>query len=199
MKRLSSGVLILAMALGCGCSVLPKSQPLDVYLLPSALPVATAAQPADWSLRVSKPQSSMLLDSTRIAVVPEGDRISAYQGARWSDRAPALLRDRLIDALLRAGHVQAVSSDDNRLRADFELAGDLRAFQSEYRNGQPQVHILYDAKLVRDGRIVASRRFDIYQAAADTSVAAVVRAFGQASDKLAVDAAQWTHMSASGK
>ncbi|WP_437884156.1 ABC-type transport auxiliary lipoprotein family protein [Pseudomonas sp. LRF_L74] len=189
MKRLLLGAMLV---LG-GCSVLPKSEPLDVYLLPGQTrpAVATHQATAQWSLRVSKPQSSLLLDSTRIAVVPDGDRIAAYQGARWADRAPALLRDRLLDVLLVDGRIASVSSDDNRLQADVELAGDLRAFQSEYRDGAPAAHILYDAKLVREGRIVASRRFDISENASDTSVSSVVEAFGRAADRLAEDAAHW--------
>ena len=49
----------------------------------------TQGTPVSWSLRVSKPQSSEFLDSPRIAVVPNGDLISSYANARWSDPTPA--------------------------------------------------------------------------------------------------------------
>ena len=43
------------------CSILPQSEPLDIYLLPgAALPAQT--QRVDWSLRVNSPVSSQLLD-----------------------------------------------------------------------------------------------------------------------------------------
>lgn len=175
------------------CSVLPKSQVLSIYRLPaSSLPshdISTA-----WALRVNTPYSSQLLDSTRIAVLPPGDQISAYQGVRWSDRAPLLLRDRLIDAFRDDGRLRAVSSDDSRLQADLELDGDLRAFHSEYQNGRPAARILFEARLVQSGslRILASRRFEVRQAASDTSVPAVVNAFGQAGDQLAREVLEWT-------
>ena len=87
-------VLFLAGLLGA-CSILPKSEVLSFYRLPaSALPAHNASPRSDWALRVNKPYSNQLLDSTRIAVLPPGDQISAYQGVRWSDRAPLLLRDR---------------------------------------------------------------------------------------------------------
>lgn len=194
MKAFATASALLLTGLLSACSILPQGEALDVYLLPSNLPVRTADAPREsWSLRVNRPQSSQLLDSPRIAVLPQGDRISAYQGARWSDRAPALFRDRLIAAFLDDGRVGAVSSDDSRLQADLELSSDLRAFQSEYRNGRPEVHILLDARLVQAGnqRILASRRFEVRQIAGDTAVESVVKTFGAANDQLSRQLIDW--------
>ncbi len=193
MSRLRQLATLLLIGSLSACSILPKSQVLSIYRLPaSSLPNHEVS--ADWALRVNKPYSSQLLDSTRIAVLPPGDQISAYQGVRWSDRAPLLLRDRLIDAFLDDGRLKAVSSDDSRLQADLELDGDLRAFHSEYQNGRPAARILFEARLVESGslRILASRRFEVSQTASDTSVPAVVNAFGQAGDQLARDVLEWT-------
>jgi cholesterol transport system auxiliary component len=177
------------------CSILPQTAPLDVYLLPTALPAASAsAATVPWSLRVNRPQSSQVLDSSRIVVLPQGDLVSAYQGARWSDRAPVLLRDRLIDAFLADGRLAAVSSDDHRLQSDLELSSDLRAFQSEYHNGAVQVHLQLDVRLVEGNgrqRILASRRFAVRQACTDTSVPRVVSAFALASDQLSRQVSDW--------
>ena len=193
MSRLRLLATLLLIGSLSACSILPKSQVLSIYRLPaSSLPSHIVS--ANWALRVNKPYSSQLLDSTRIAVLPPGDQISAYQGVRWSDRAPLLLRDRLIDAFLDDGRLKAVSSDDSRLQADLELDGDLRAFHSEYQDGRPAARILFEARLVESGslRILASRRFEVSQTANDTSVPAVVNAFGQAGDQLARDVLEWT-------
>jgi cholesterol transport system auxiliary component len=193
MSRLRLLTALLLLGSLSACSVLPKSQVLSIYRLPaSSLPSHDTN--ADWALRVNKPYSSQLLDSTRIAVLPPGDQISAYQGVRWSDRAPLLLRDRLIDAFLDDGRLKAVSSDESRLQADLELDGDLRVFRSEYQNGRPAARILFEARLVQNGslRILASRRFEVSQTASDTSVPAVVNAFGKASDQLAREVLEWT-------
>ena len=87
-----------------------------------------------------------------------------------------------------------MSSDESRLQADLELDGDLRAFNSEYQNGRPVVRILFEARLVDSSsrRILASQRFEANQAAGDTSVPAIVSAFGLAGDQLARDVLQWT-------
>lgn len=188
------GLLLLSGALAA-CSILPKSEALTIYRLPaSALPAPSAGPRGDWALRVNKPYSNQLLDSTRIAVLPPGDQISAYQGVRWSDRAPLLLRDRLIDAFIDDGRIRAVSSDESRLYADLELDGDLRAFHSEYQEGHPVARILLEARLVQSGslRILASRRFAVSQVASDSSVGAVVKAFGFACDQLARELLVWT-------
>ncbi len=180
------------LALGA-CSILPEQEPSDVYRLPTAATISKAATPAPWSLRVVKPKSSETLDSPRIAVIPQGDVISSYKGARWSDPAPVLLRNRLTDAFYRDGRVQSISTDDSNLQADFELGGELQAFQSEYRGQAIEVVIRLDARLADDRqRIVASRRFEVHQPVADKQVSAVVAGFGQASDTLTAQVLQWT-------
>lgn len=190
MKRLS---LLLAAGLLSACSILPQSEPLDIYLLPGAtLPAQT--QRVDWSLRVNSPVSNQLLDGTRIVVLPEPGRVNTYQGVRWSERTPQLLRGRLLDAFQDDSRVQALSNEEQRLQADLELVSDLRSFHSQYRDGVAEALIQLDVRLVdgHDQRILASRRFSVSQPARDTSIASVVAAFGQAGDRLSRELVDWT-------
>lgn len=183
-----------AAGLLAACSVLPKAETPDIYRLP-ATPLPHAQAPAaGWSLRINTPQAERMIDSSRIAVLPEGNVVSVYHGARWSDTATTLLRNRLIDAFRDNGRLASVSSDDSALPADYTLAGDLRAFQSEYQGKTPVVVIRFDARLVQNGglRVVATRRFDISQPVNGTAVPQVVAAFGQASDALAAQLVAWT-------
>ncbi|MDH4555950.1 hypothetical protein E8F11_12340 [Pseudomonas sp. BN417] len=183
------------------CSILPKGEELAVYQLPVTGAASARGVEVDWALQINKPLASPLLDSTRIAVLPDGDRISAYQGVRWDDRGTLLLRDRLIDAFRADGRVGAVSSDDSRLATDLVLAGDLRAFQGEYRAGRVEVHILLEARLVQSGtrRMLASQRFDVREAAGGTAPAQVVTAFGLAADRLAAQMLDWTLVQGAGR
>lgn len=190
MKRLS---LLLAASLLSACSILPQSEPLDIYLLPATtLPAQT--QSVDWSLRINTPSSGELLDGTRIVVLPEPGRINTYQNARWSERTPQLVRLRLLDAFKDDGRIKALSTEDQHLQADLELVSELRSFQSQYRDGSPEALIQLDVRLVdvRAQRILASRRLHASQLASDTSVAAVVAAFGQAGDRLSRELVDWT-------
>ena len=192
MKRVYQMIAPVALALVSACSILPKADPSDVYRLASAQ-ATTQGTPVSWSLRLSKPQTSEFLDSPRIAVVPNGDLISSYANSRWSDPAPVLLRNRLLDGFQRDGRVTLLSTDDTNLQADYELGGQLQAFQSEYRGNAVEVVIRLDARLVRgsDQRIIASRRFEVHQAVSDTKVPAVVAGFGVAGDQLSRQVVEW--------
>lgn len=186
--------LAAALSLASACSILPQSEPVDLYRLPVNQPGRTA--PAlDWSLRLNKPLASEVLAGARIAVIPQGDVVSSYKGARWSDAVPVLLRNRLLDGFQRDGQVQRLSADDSNLQADYELAGELQAFQSEYRaQDTVEVVVRYDARLVdgRSQRILASHRFEVRQPLADKQVSAVVAGFGNASDQLVGQVVNWT-------
>lgn len=192
MKRAYQLIAPVALALVSACSILPSPNPSDVYRLASA-PATTQAAPVAWSLRVTKPQTSEFLDSSRIAVVPQGDLISSYANSRWSDPAPVLLRNHFMDGFQRDGRVTLLSSDETNLQADYELGGQLQAFQSEYRGNAVEVVIRLDARLVRgsDQRIIASRRFEVRQPVGDSKVPAVVAGFGQAGDQLNKQVVDW--------
>jgi cholesterol transport system auxiliary component len=188
--------LAAGFALSGACSILPQADPVDIYRLPTAQN-ATArpqghAQP--WSLRLTKPLASDALNSARIAVIPQGDVISSYKDARWSDPAPVLLRNRLLDGFLADGRVQLLGTDDSDVQTDLELGGNLQAFQSEYQGKAVAVVIRLDARLVRgyDQKILASQRFEVRQPLNDTKVPAVVAGFGQAGDALNRQVVEWT-------
>ena len=179
------------------CSILPRPEPVDVFLLPSAHPTTTTAAdvPAlPWSLRVTRPIAGVHLAGQRIVVIPHDNQVSVYKGANWSEPAPILVRNRLLDAFRTDARIGALSSDEKRVHADFELDSDLRAFQSEYRDVAPEVVVRLDVRLVQTAgqRIVASRSFEIREPVAGTAVPEVVRAFGHAGDRLAQEVVAWT-------
>lgn len=57
------------LSLVSACSILPQSEPVDIYRLP-VNQSARAAAPLDWSLRLNKPLASETLAGPRIAVIP---------------------------------------------------------------------------------------------------------------------------------
>ena len=194
--RLAGSIMFAAsLSLLSACSILPKPEMVDVYRLPAAQAPIAASQsaPVKWSLRLDKPMASGALNNQNIAVVPEGNLISNYKGARWSDTAPVLLRNRLLDAFLQDGRIQGLSTDDSNLQADYELGGELLAFQTRYNGKSPEVLIQYNARLVRssDQRVVASRRFEARQPLSNPMVPGVVAGFGQATDTLMPQVVQW--------
>lgn len=197
-RRWSPLWLLIGSVLLTACSILPEAGSYDIYRLPPSTVAASNGPVVDWSLRVSRLSSDDLLGGARIAVLPDGDRFSVYEGVRWNLPAPVLWRDHLLDAFHNDGRVRKLSNDGEMLDADFELGGMLRAFQVEYHNGEPEVVIRLDARLVDIGsrRILASQRFDVTEPAHNEQVAQVVEAFGRANDKLAARIIDWTVLEA---
>ncbi|MVW87424.1 ABC transporter [Pseudomonas sp. PB101] len=176
------------------CSILPKPEPFEVYRLPSAQSSsASHGAPQRWSLRLNKFQSSEALNSPNIAVIPQGDVLSHYKGSRWTDPAPVLVRNRLLQGFQHDGRVTLLSTDDSIFQTDLELGGSLQAFQTEYQDTNASVVVRLDALLVRsyDQRLLASRRFEVRQPLSAVQVPAVVVGFGQANDQLTTQVVNW--------
>ena len=188
--------LLLPMMLAA-CSLLPESSPVTFYRLPppqiTTAPMLAPGLQRAMTLRVNRPETSGLLSGNRIAVIPQHNQLSAYQGARWAASVPVLFRDQLIDAWQQQGRIQHIVSDDEPLPADMELRGALRAFYTEYRQNKPLVLIHFDAQLVdpRSRSILASRRFAVKEASQTADVPAVVAAFGVAQARLANEMLSW--------
>lgn len=187
-------LILCVVFLASACNILPEPRQYDVYRLPPSTIAAGTGTPLDLSLRIARPASSDQLGGSQIAVIPDGHRMIVYQGARWSSPVPSLWRDHMLDAFQNDGRVRKLSSDADIFQADVELAGVLRAFQTEYRNNKPEVIVRLDANLVAvaSRRILASRRFEVIEPVQGEQVPEVVEAFGRASDHLAADIIEWT-------
>lgn len=185
--------LLLACLLSA-CSLLPTSEQVQIYRLPTVTSAHNQAETLNWSLRLMTPHANQTLDSVRIAVIPEGNLITNYKGIRWSERAPVLLRDRLLDAFQTDGRLQTITSDTSTFNVDVELTSELSAFQSEYRNGKPEIRIILDMHLVnsQSQQVIASHRFDIHQTSKNSDAKSVIQAFGLACDSLSREVVDWT-------
>jgi cholesterol transport system auxiliary component len=196
-QRFARLLSLAALGLLPACTLLPSSDPNRLYDLP-AQPGESAQRGETASdgptLRLATPAAGGLLNGTRIVVVPTPNQPQVYQGARWADAAPVLIRNRLIDAFQEDGRITRLIHADTPLSADLELTSDLRAFQSEYRNGRPEAVIRLDARLIdtRSRELLASRRFTQQQTADGTDITAVVEAFGLAVDRVAQELVDWS-------
>lgn len=194
-RRFLQVSLVGLAVLSTACSVLPQAESLTYYQLP-ATSLKTQQAPASHKsliIQVNRPHAERLLASSRITVLPQGNELSAYKGVRWGDDVPALLRNRLADALRDSAQFRAVVLDTESVIADVEVGGTLGAFQVEYIQGAPRVRIQFDA-LVRDqrsGQLIQTRRFVAQQDVVGTAVPQVVEAFGQATDALSLQVSQW--------
>ncbi|MEH6492090.1 ABC-type transport auxiliary lipoprotein family protein [Halopseudomonas sp.] len=194
MLQLGAGTLLLSLA--SACSVLPEAEPITFYRLPSPQLTASQAQPLPLSLRITTPDASYALQAPRIMVSPDENTLNSYQGARWTDPNPALLREHLIQAFQQEGSFATVTNENQALESDVHLYSDLRRFQTVYLNGKPQVNVTLDAKLVDPStrRVIAAKHFQLEQSLDDPQVPAVVKGLGAASDQLARELISWSRI-----
>jgi len=189
---LGAGMLMLSVV--SACSVLPEAEPITFYSLPSPQLTPSRTQPLQLSLRIITPDASYALQAPRIMVSPDENTLNSYQGARWTDPNPALLREHLIQAFQQDGSFRTVSNDTQALEADVHLYSDLRQFQTVYRDGQPEIAITMDAKLVDPStrQVISGKHFKLTRQLDNAQVPAVVEGLGNASDQLSRELISWS-------
>lgn len=184
-----------SLLLSSGCTILPKSEPATLYRLPfsdlppNALTPDTAIR--TMRLGIAAPEAGHLLSSNRIVVYPERNVVNVYEGARWHENAPNLLKARLIAGLQQSQLFASVSSDE--LPADLLLLSELRHFQSDYVTDPPSAKVQLDVQLVdnQNRAPLAAMSFTTSAQANSTDIPDVIDAFGSASDELTAQLAAW--------
>lgn len=192
-------VLLTALLLTAGCSILPERQPISTYEPVLTQPVAHPEWPkVNWSLLVARPAAGQQVDSERITVRPSPGYLQVYKDAAWSDNAPDLMQGFLLKSFQDAENILAVSRSGGGVRGQYQLLTDLRSFESIYTGpGQPQAVIELYVRLVRtaDGHVVAARGFRESEPATAEDVGAVVDAFSRALNRMTDQVVGWTLVS----
>ena len=103
-----------------------------------------------WSLAVAEPTAEQALDTTRIAVLTGGTAVDYVAQATWVDRAPAMVQALIVQSFQGSGAVAAVGTDRDRLRAQYLLRSELRAFQlNRGGDGAGTARVRLDPTLLR--------------------------------------------------
>lgn len=184
--RIPAILLISVALLSAGCSILPESEPATLYRLPASdLPSSTtSSNSTNQRLGIADPEAGHLLSSNRIVVYPEGNVVNVYEGARWHEDTPDLIKARLIEGLQQSQLFAGVGSD--RLPHDLLLLSELRHFQSDYVTNPPTVKVQLNVQLVspQNRTPLAAMNFSTSAQARSVDITDVVDAFGNASDEL---------------
>lgn len=183
-----------AIVLLSACSILPESEPLTIYQMPPPSVDPGASQLNLPILRINTPQAGFAQSGPRMLVNPEGDKLSTYKGARWTDPAPVIVREHLARAFSHRVSPTHISTDEHALHADVHLGSDLRAFQVVYGAATPVARIDLDARLINPNsrQVIAAKRFLVEQPLEDVQVPGAVKAFKLAADELARQVMDWT-------
>ncbi len=198
LKALLMSALAAVTLSGCGAlgALSDASVPLDAYDLrsPSGAPVARGqAQAVD--LIVEVPTASGALDTDRILVRPSSSQVQYLPGSRWTESAPVMIQTALVEGLERSGGFRYVGRRPLGSSGDYAIVSNLTDFQAEVADGSDTatIRIRLTARLVReeDASVVSTRVFEASGVSADTSNAAIVAAFDQATSGLYADVIGW--------
>lgn len=198
MSGLTRRLLLAGLAMTpAACSVLPSGGPAPKLYTLTPVAKFPPGAPVSWQLLVEVPASTAALNTERIALKRSPTTVDYFADAAWTDRAPLLVQELIVQSFEDSGRIAAVARQSLSLSADYILDPELRNFEADYAatggEAPPAIHVRIDARLVRmpDRAIIASRSFDATVRAAENSVPAVVDAFNAAFHQVAQPLVEW--------
>lgn len=190
-------LLICVISVLGGCSILPQKEPLEVFVL-SSRTAAVEAPTTRAILNIQQPNSSGMLSSANIVVMPRSHQLNAYKGVRWNAPPPLMLQKYLLRNFRMVAVFKAVVDSDTQVKADYHLVTDLLAFHSSYigtpARGKPRIEVEIDARLIdtESRTIVAQRRFSLTEPSHSAQVEDVVEAFNRTAAHLSNTMLEWS-------
>ena len=153
--------LVALLALGLsGCASLGGSTPPDTYELgapssPSASRARTKVQ-----ILIPTPTATKTLDGNQIVIKPTPYTVEYLGQSQWSDRLPALVQARFVQAFENTGRLAAVGVPGQGLAIDYQVVIEIRRFEVDVANGNTAViELSVKALNDRNGTVRATRVF----------------------------------------
>ena len=192
-KHLLPAVLVLGLA---GCSTLTAAPP-SLYVLQSKTTYDTNLPTVGYQLVVQVPDAPQSLDTARVALARSPTTNDYFANAAWTDRAPVMVQDLLVESFENTRKIISVGRDTTGLRADYVLLTDLRDFEARYYEGTdkpPQVRVRITAKLIKmpEREIIGGLDAVKTSDAEKNDIDSIVAAFGEATGNALKMVVQWT-------
>ncbi|PNS09235.1 ABC-type transport auxiliary lipoprotein family protein [Solilutibacter silvestris] len=193
MKRLRFLSAIAALAMLGGCSILPKQQDMTIHSALSHVAPEPSWPQVRTQLVIARPTAERMLADPRIVVRPTPGELQVYHGAVWAEPPPEMVQRSVLQVLEDSGRLKGVAVRGGDINGDFNLAMDIRRFDSDYAGGAtPNAVVEIAARVVsNDGSVIAYRLFHAEAPASSAAVPAVAQAFQQALAKDSADIAGW--------
>jgi len=188
--------LAACLALLSGCAVLPGSQPvrIDKYVLEynpvESAPGSESELPV---MIITVPRAHGGYDTSRIAYREQQFGLRYYSKSRWADTPARMLAPLLAEAMTDTGEFRALSVSPGSLSARYRLDSELIHFYQDFTVQPSELRIMLRAQLVNviDNQVLASRLFDVREAASSEDAYGGVQAANRASGRLLEELAQF--------
>lgn len=134
-KPLSIVFMTAGLALLTSCaSMVDSLTPTETALIFDLAPLEEAAvkgRRAGFSLSVSEPRASVILDSDKVLVRPTPVVVQYYADIIWADRIPKLVQRRVVQAFEDSNRVRSVAPRSDGFSSQYDLLIEIRDFHIE--------------------------------------------------------------------
>ncbi len=187
-----------------GLSACASLTPVENALIFDLVPVDETllkGRPVGFSLSVSEPKASNVLDSEKVLVRPTPVLIQYYSDIIWSDRIPKLIQRRVIQAFEDSKRLRSVGARADGFDSQYDLVLEIRDFQIEpsllvnkTANKPLRVKVVVFAKLIseRSAKVVRSTRITKIVEIKTETRENIALAFNDAFKQMSVDLVKWT-------
>jgi len=197
-RRLLAGLAVamapLALA-GCPLQGITQRPPPRLFILTPKSTFPPNLPKVPWQLVVEQPYANAGIDNFRIALMRRPQEVEYYANANWTTRMSSMVQTLMIESFENSNAIVAVGRQAIGLRADYQLASDIREFQAEYFNGpQPDVRVALNLRLIYTPTrtIVGNATFQDRTVAAQDEIEAIISAFDEALGKVLRRMVEWT-------
>lgn len=196
-RKILTATLLGSATLLAGCiSLLPENIPSTVYRLSTPEPSGELRNEAV-IVGVQRPLTPRALSGAQIALSQDRGQLVFAEGAEWITPVPRLVQDLIVESMDAFEPLLIASRPEDGVRAEFELATELRSFEANYLNGPnaaPTAVVRMRTRLIRmsDRRLIAVEAIGAQAVARSPRIGDIVAAFDAAAQEAAANVAQWT-------
>jgi cholesterol transport system auxiliary component len=193
-RAVISGAAILGIALS-GCQVPGGGTPPRRVRLSPADDFPPNLPSVAWTLQVQEPDTTLALNTAKIAYVSANGDINYLSTGEWTSRAPEMVMELLVESFKNTDRMLSVGDRRARIRPDFELESTLSAFQvEETESDAGVVRIELNGRLVEKPRRTAlsAFAFDADVEAQPLTLDNIIAAFRGGLQDVMAQAVEWT-------
>lgn len=164
---------------------------IPVYTLKAVRTFPPLDGPQRGQIVITEPAALMSLSSDKILIAQNGVGGASLENAKWSDDLPLLFQAKVIESFENSGYFHAVSRLVEGLEADDQILIDLRNFQIA-TGSKPAANVEFSAKILGNGRIIATHIFLATVPLTATEGPAAVDGFNKAFEQTVRDLVLWS-------
>lgn len=182
----------LAMSLLGGCAAISGSQATsDTYELASTNVQTSQSVRRGAQILITEPTALKALDSENIVIETAPLTIQYLDEARWSDRLPRVIQQKLASAFESSNRFAGVGLPGQGLAIDYQLITEVRDFGIEAAGNVAEVSISVKLLNDRTGNVIGNRTFSARAGAGSDAADAYVTALNEAFSVVSEDIVVW--------